>query len=252
MPKATPAALAEQHYRDALTGHLRRPDSVIAPVEGDSEGLAVYRRLIRNNLHNFLDRCFTQARELVGAQVWQAAKEDFVGHGQAHSPLFSDIPAQFLAHHRERDFFDLRILEVMDAECRELAAEIALDNENLPSIDAEQLAATSDADFDRLQLRLTPGASLAEYAHCVYEDEVPEKHSLSLIWRDEHDRVQHAELSPADFQLLQQIASEPESLNDLLAALSQYLPDIEAQRPQLRRALRHWSGQGVLRASHAL
>ena len=91
---AAPSALAEQRYRDALTGYLRRPESVAPPVASDHEGLAVYRRLIRNNLHNFLDRCFTHARRLLDDAVWEAAKEDFVANGQAHSPFFSDIPPQ--------------------------------------------------------------------------------------------------------------------------------------------------------------
>lgn len=249
---STPSAIAEQRYRDALTGYLRRPDSVTPPVASDHEGLAVYRRLIRNNLHNFLDRCFTHARRLLDDAVWEAAKEDFVANGQAHSPLFSDIPAQFLAHHRERHSLDIRILDVMDAECRELAAEIALDRANLPQLEAQQIAALDDSAFDALLLRLAPGASLAAYSHRVHEEDAPPRPCFSLIWRDSADRVQHAEPSPADFQLLQQIGSDTTSLDALIAALADYLPDIESKRPQLRQALRHWAALGVLHAGHPL
>lgn len=247
---AAPSALAEQRYRDALTGYLRRPESVAPPVASDHEGLAVYRRLIRNNLHNFLDRCFTHARRLLDDAVWETAKEDFVANGQAHSPLFSDIPAQFLAHHRERHSLDIRILDVMDAECRELAAEIALDDSGLPRLGPEQLAALNDAGFDAVPFRLAPGASLATYSHRVHEEDAPPRPCLSLIWRDDEDRVQHAEPSPADFQLLQQIGSEAASLDALIAVLADYLPDIESKRPQLRQALRHWAALDVLHAGH--
>ncbi|MDO4777559.1 MAG: putative DNA-binding domain-containing protein [Cardiobacteriaceae bacterium] len=246
---AAASALAEQRYRDALTGHLRRPDSVAPPVASDDEGLAVYRRLIRNNLHNFLDRCFTHARRLLDDADWEAAKEDFVANGQAHSPLFSDIPGQFLAHHRERHSLDIRILDIMDAECRELAAEIALDD-GQPRLGPEQLAALDDDSFDATPLRLAPGASLAAYGHRVHEKDAPPRPCLSLIWRDSADRVQHAEPSPADFQLLQQIGSEAASLDALIAALADYLPDIESKRPQLRQAMRHWAVLDVLHAGH--
>lgn len=246
-----PSALAEQRYRDALTGHLRRPENVAPPVDIQHEGLAVYRRLIRNNLHNFLDRCFTHARRLLDDAAWEAAKEDFVANGQAHSPLFSDIPAQFLAHHRERHSLDIRILEIMDSEVRELHAEIALDD-GLPRLGAEQLAALDDKTFDATRLRLAAGASLAAYSHRVHEENAPPRPCLSLIWRDSEDRVQHAEPSPADFQLLQQIGSEAASLDALIAALADYLPDIDGKRPQLRQALRHWLALDVLHAGPLL
>ncbi|MDO5091500.1 MAG: putative DNA-binding domain-containing protein [Cardiobacteriaceae bacterium] len=246
------AAHAEQQYRNALTAHLRRPDSVTPPVDPAHEGLAAYRRLIRNNLHNFLDRCFTHARRLMDDTAWEAAKEDFVAHGQAHSPLFSDIPAQFLAHHRERGQLDARILDIMDSECRELFAEIALEGSALPRLEPEQLAALDDSAFDATLLRLATGATLAHYAHRVHDEDAAARPCFSLIWRDSDDRVQHAEPTPADFQLLQQIGSEPASLNDLIAALAPYLPDIEAKRPQLRQALRHWLAQDVLHAGPVL
>ena len=244
-----PSALAEQRYRDALTGHLRRPDSVKAPQGTHAEGLAVYRRLIRNNLHNFLDRCFTRTRRLLDDAAWEAAKEDFVAHGQAHSPLFSDIPPQFLAHHRERHSLEQRILDVMDSECRELAAEIAYEGDALPRLEPEQIAALDERAFDALTLRLAAGASVVAYSHRVHDADVAPRPCFSLIWRDSADRVQHAEPSPADFQLLQQIGSEATSLDALIAALADYLPDINRRRPQLRQALRHWAALGVLHGS---
>lgn len=244
-PQASNDFATEQDYRAQLTAHLRNPTQHPAPADSDAERLAVYQRLIRNNLHNFLDRCFTHARALMSESAWSDAKEAFVAHGNAHSPLFSDIPAQFLAHHQAQRLLSPQVLAVMDAECRELAAEIA-PNSPPTRLTVAALQALETTAFDALNWRLSESASLAHYAFRVHQSKAEAGQCFSVIWRDESDRVQVLVASPADFQLLQQFTQSALSLNSIIDALREYLPNIEEKRAEFRKALRHWAQLGVL------
>ena len=50
--------------------------------------LAVYARLVRNNIFGFIDRCFVEAPKHVSAESWSQTKEFFVLKGKSHSPYF--------------------------------------------------------------------------------------------------------------------------------------------------------------------
>lgn len=228
----------EKHYRDAFVASLRNMDA--EPPEGlAAAGLAVYRRLLRNNVYNFLDRCYVRTATMLDSAAWQEAKAHFITHGQATSPYFSDIPVQFLAHLRHHALLDARLLAVMDVECRELAAEIATDDPATPIL-------IDDEAFDDARLALSASASLAAYDWQVHENAVPAGRTYSLVWRDPAEQVQCAAISAADFSLLQQLHDAPDSVNTLIAALRDCLADAEAQRLPLRHALRRWLALGVL------
>ena len=44
--------------------------------------LAVYARLVRNNIFGFIDRCFVEAPKHVSAESWSQTKEMFVLTGK--------------------------------------------------------------------------------------------------------------------------------------------------------------------------
>lgn len=235
----------EKHYRDAFAASLRNMDA--EPPEGiGAAGLAVYRRLLRNNVYNFLDRCYVRTATMLDSAAWQEAKAHFITHGQATSPYFSDIPVQFLAHLRHHASLDARLLAVMDVECRELAAEIATNDPAPPIlIDIDDIDIDDEA-FDDIRLALSASASLAAYDWQVHENTVSAGRTYSLVWRDPAEQVQCAAISAADFSLLQQLHDAPDSVNTLIAALRDCLANAEAQHLPLRHALRHWLALGVL------
>ena len=46
--------------------------------------LNVYIRLIRNNIHSFIDRCYTETRQYFDSEEWSRLKEGFVRDAHAH------------------------------------------------------------------------------------------------------------------------------------------------------------------------
>lgn len=88
--------------------------------------LAVYARLVRNNIFGFIDRCFVEAPKHVSAESWSQTKEFFVLKGKSHSPYFQDIAGEFLLFCQEKESFDANILALMDFENTQLLAEVSL------------------------------------------------------------------------------------------------------------------------------
>lgn len=88
--------------------------------------LAVYARLVRNNIFGFIDRCFVEAPKHVSAESWSQTKETFVLTGKSHSPYFQDIAGEFLLFCQEKERFDANILALMDFENTQLLAEVSL------------------------------------------------------------------------------------------------------------------------------
>ena len=112
----------------ALADHVRNPQ-LPAPEGIAPERLAVYTRLVRNNLSGFLDRCFSDSSTFVPPGQWQGWQNRFLTEARPESPFFNDIPAQFLqylhtlpAHDRPPE----NILAMMDFETALLHAETAI------------------------------------------------------------------------------------------------------------------------------
>ena len=56
------------------------------------ERLNVYIRLIRNNIHSFIDRCYTETLQYFDSEEWGRLKEGFVRDARAQTPYFQEIP----------------------------------------------------------------------------------------------------------------------------------------------------------------
>ena len=88
----------------AFAAHLRNPDRHPAPAGVDPRRMAVYARLVYNNIEGFLARTFPTARQVLPEAHWHAAVRDFVERHTSHSPYFRDISTEFLRYlETERD-----------------------------------------------------------------------------------------------------------------------------------------------------
>ena len=57
------------------------------------ERLNVYIRLIRNNIHSFIDRCYAETLQYFDSEEWGRLKEGFVRDARAQTPYFQESPA---------------------------------------------------------------------------------------------------------------------------------------------------------------
>jgi len=97
MPEAVkkPNTLREQQY--SFAAHLRDPQ---APPPDDIEDrrMAIYRNLFINNVTSFLANSFPILSELLGEERWQLLIRDYYRDHKSHTPLFPEIPKEFLEY----------------------------------------------------------------------------------------------------------------------------------------------------------
>ncbi len=81
-----------------FAAHLRDPQANPAPADVEDRRMGVYRELFFNNVVKFLGGNFPLVRNILGDAGWQALVRDYYRDHVAHSPLFPDMPREFLAY----------------------------------------------------------------------------------------------------------------------------------------------------------
>lgn len=84
----------EQQY--AFAAHLRNPDANPAPEGIENRRLAIYRELFFNNIQTLLAGTFPVLHRILGEKHWAMLVRDFYHHHVSHTPLFMEVPREFL------------------------------------------------------------------------------------------------------------------------------------------------------------
>ena len=119
----------------AFAAHLRDPLRHPAPHGLDDRRVAVYRELFFNNVSSLLGSTFPVLRLILGEQRWRALARDFYAQHPARTPLFLEVPREFveyLAQERTAQPHDPPFMaELAHYEWVELA--LAIDESELPA-----------------------------------------------------------------------------------------------------------------------
>jgi len=202
------------------------------------ERLNVYIRLIRNNIHSFIDRCYTETPQYLDSEEWGRLKEGFVHDARAQTPYFQEIAGEFLQYCQSLPLSD-DLLALMDFEHTQLLAEVA-------QTDSQ----ASPADSDDLAYTLSPAAFVRRYQYDV-TDELQAAETAVLVWRDKEDDVMYQTLDDFDALLLETLADTPASLNGLQAMLAEFMSSENGWQDALTRKWSDWLEQGILVAASA-
>ena len=200
--------------------------------------LNVYIRLIRNNIHSFIDRCYTETLQYLDSGEWGRLKEDFIRDARAQTPYFQEIAGEFLQYCQSLPLSD-DLLALMDFEHTQLLAEVAqTDNQASP------------ADSDDLAYTLSPAAFVRCY-HYDVTDELQVIETAVLVWRNSEDDVMYQTLDDFDALLLETLAGTPASLNGLQTMLAEFMSSENGWQDALTQKWSDWLEQGILVAASA-
>lgn len=92
--------MSEQDFRAkqyAFAAHLRNPQANAAPEGIEDRRLAIYRDLFFNNIQSLLAGTFPVLHRILGKDRWAALIRDFYHRHVSHTPIFMEIPQEFLA-----------------------------------------------------------------------------------------------------------------------------------------------------------
>ena len=198
--------------------------------------LNVYIRLIRNNIHSFIDRCYTETPQYLDSGEWGRLKEGFIRDARAQTPYFQEIAGEFLQYCQSLSLSD-DLLALMDFEHTQLLAEVVQTDSQTPPADSDDLAYT-----------LSPAAFVRRY-HYDVTDELQEAETAVLVWRDKEDDVMYQTLDDFDALLLETLADTPASLNGLQTMLAEFMSSENGWQDALTQKWSDWLEQGILVAA---
>lgn len=215
-----------QRYQLAFTAHLRDPKQNAAPAGVVAERMAVYEEIVFNNLLQSVSACFPVASAVLGKRKWRSLVQKFMRCHSAHSPLFRDIPKQFLdylqSNHDVRQTLPPYIFPLCHYEWIELYVS-ALDAD-VSAINAKQ----GELDLITNQAIFTPTLQLLSYDYAVHQISARKKPAQPiptqlLVFRNAEHAVKFVEINAVTYQLITLMQSQKMTGADALLRVAQQL-----------------------------
>jgi hypothetical protein len=217
-----------------FAAHLRDPATAPPPEGIEDRRLQVYRELFFDNLSASLAGTFPVLREILGTERWMRLARDFYRDHRCHTPLFLEIPREFvdyLGEEREARPDDPPFLyELAHYEWVELA--LAVDDQELTMVAADP----SGDPLDGVPV-LSPLAWPLAYRFPVHRlgpdhqpSAPPEEPSFYIARRDRRDEVGVIQVNAVTLRLVQRLQQDPELTGRMhLEALADELPQLERE-----------------------
>ena len=225
---------AFQETQYGFAAHLRDPERNPAPENIEDRRMAIYRELFFNNVAGLLGRTFPVLHKILGPERWKVVMRDYFSRHQSHTPLFLEMPREFLQYlEDERGDVDGDppfMRELAHYEWVELALSI---DERDPDLDAV------DRDGDLLEGRpvLTPLYWSLSYRYPVHRvspqfmpNEPGAEPTRLLVYRDLDDEVGFIEINVVTARLLELLADE--SIESGRAALETIAQELNHPQPE--------------------
>ena len=222
-----------QRYQLEFTAHIRNPKTSKKPALVDEARMAVYTDIVFNNILNSVTTCFPVCAQVLGELAWQNLVREFFAKYQATSPIFREIPQQFLQFLTLIDYLPAYFQQLAHYEWVELSVntqEITLFNWPHPLLN---ISKTSDLLNKRPVL--APAHMLLEYDYAVHK--ISKRNQLTatektylLVFRNSEFKVKFIELNPTTYLLLRLIKESNMSGKQALVQLAADIkhPDTEA------------------------
>lgn len=221
---------AFQRYQLGFTRHIRDPQHQPRPAKVSARRMRVYTEIVFNNLFAAVSACFPVAQQALGKRAWRRLVRGFFADYRASTPLFRQIPEEFLRYLETCSDLPPYLQSLAHYEWIELAIASADTEVDAAAVDAEAdllqgipvfAAAYALLSYDypvhRISSRFQPQQPLAEPVHF-------------LVFRDRGDEVRFIELNPVTARLLsllqgKQLTSE-RALQQLAQELAHPQPEV--------------------------
>lgn len=219
-----PSRLRAQQF--ALTRHLRDPQGQPAPPGIEERRLAIYRDLLFNNVESLLAGNFPVICRMLGESDWKNLVREFFRDHRCQTPLFPELPREFLRFLEARDANEPLLvekpflLELAHYEWVELALQIA--QAQAPLHDPQGSLLDDAPVLSALAWPLAYRWPVHRIGPEYQPTAQPPEPTLLLLRREGDGGVRFSLLSPLAFRLLQRLGESPGlSGRDQLQALAQ-------------------------------
>jgi hypothetical protein len=244
-PVRAPSLLHEQQH--AFAAHLRDPQAHAPPPGIEDRRMAIYHELVYANLEGLLAGGFPVVRSILADADWHALVRAFLRDHRASSPLFPELPREFIRFLQGRAPGDPPwLVELAHYEWIEVALDYAEAQPLAPAIAFDPLATALQASPLAWPLAYTWPVHRLAPGHVP--DAAPAEPTCLLVQRDAAGRVRFHEIGAVAFHLIERIAAQPGTTGaahlDAIATAAGIDP--EALRAQATPLLRQLADAGVL------
>lgn len=219
--KKKQALLGFQKYQQAFTQHIRNPTQPRQAALKDipTERLAVYEEIVFTNVYEAISACFPVAQQVLGNAIWRTLIRGFLMEHSATSPIFRQIPAEFLSYlarvtAKPDNTLPAFIMSLCHYEWVELAASTCSNNSARLDL---KLTVDFKADATlKCCVAFVGSMFLLHYnyaVHTISAENTPstDKPTQLLVYCDTAFKVQFLELNAITLQLLQLLQGAPQS-----------------------------------------
>lgn len=215
-----------------FAAHLRDPASAPPPAGIEDRRLQVYRDLFINNVSGLLSGTFPVLHAILGPERWGRLVRDFYRDHHCHTPLFLEIPREFLDYlsdGRTSAADDPSFLyELAHYEWVELA--LAVDEQQPGDVPADR-----QGDLLRGVPVLSPLAWPLAYRYPVHRISAdwqpagpPGEPSFYVARRDRDDRVEFMHVNAVTLRLVERLQQQPDLTGaEQLEALAREVPQLD-------------------------
>ena len=216
-----------QRYQLEFTAHIRNPKTNKKPAQVDDARMAVYREIVFTNILNSVSTCFPVCMQVLGERDWEKLVRQFFAKHQATTPIFREIPQQFLQFLNTAKDLPIYLEQLAHYEWVELAVS------SQPTTPPPKLSKTPDLLNEKPVL--ASANKLLQYDYAVHKISARHKPKTStktylLVFRNLYNKVKFIELNPVTFQLLSLIEENNMTGKQALMRLAEDIqhPDINA------------------------
>lgn len=86
-----------QQYQMDFARHIRDPKNTNRPYKVIKRRMAVYQEIVFNNVESTLSACFPVLQSVLGKRHWLKLVRDFFIRHSCQTPIFREIPEEFLS-----------------------------------------------------------------------------------------------------------------------------------------------------------
>ncbi len=217
-----------------FAAHIRDPDHVAAPPDVEDRRMAIYRELFYNNVEGFLSNTFPVLRAIYDDTRWHAMVRDFFSHHHSQTPLFLEIPREFLAWlkgaHSSREGDPPFLCELAHYEWVELALSVSEESCESDDIDPQGDPLAGIPVLSPLAWHLTYHFPVHEISPDNQPAQPGDSHTHLVVYRDRRDEMGFMLINPVTKRLLELIETDSgETGEQLLNRIAQ-----EMSHPQPR------------------
>lgn len=210
----------------AFAAHIRDPENVKPPVGIEDRRMGIYRDLFFNNIRNFLSSNFPVLSSLYNSEDWTRLCRDFYTEFRCHTPLFPEIPREFIKYLQDtrapRETDPPFMLDLAHYEWVELAL-------SLDESDIDEMVFDPQGDLLKTIPVLSPVAWPLSYQYPVHQIRkdfqpltAPDNPTHLLVWRSSDFQIKFMQLNQVTLLLLQKMKEEKEKTGkDLLKEVAE-------------------------------